>query len=97
MDEKMLVTFYIAGKPFKLNINRADEEFIRKAAKQVDQRFAKYKERFDDHTVDDTMTMSMVAFHFAYECLTLKKDNNVEQVFGKLENISSNIDSFFIE
>ncbi|MGL4410828.1 MAG: cell division protein ZapA [Bacteroidales bacterium] len=96
-DQTMLVTFYIAGEPYRLRINSEDEELIRKAAKEVDKRYGIYCERFEDNSLSDVKTMSMVAFHFAFESLKAKNENEVEAAHDRIKTVISDIDSFFVE
>lgn len=93
----MLVTFYVGGEPYRLTIHRDEEELIRKAAKQVDQRFALYCDKFEDATLNPAKVMSMVAFHFAYEALLVINANETKIAETRIERIIGDIDSFFVE
>ena len=89
MSEKRTINLSIADIQFSLNINASDEEVVRKAAKEINERVAKYKA---DHSEPE-------AFYFlAFVSLqhTIKMLQQ-DQKFNEIETISSKLDEFIKE
>ena len=89
MSEKRNINLTIADIPLNLNISASDEEIIRKAAKEINDRVLKYK----------TGNKEPEPFYFlAYVSLlnTIKKLQQ-EQKFSEIEEINSKLDEFIKE
>ena len=86
MSEKRNINLTIADIPLNLNISAADEEIIRKAAKEINERVLKYK----------TGNTEPEPFYFlAYVSLlhTIKMLQQ-EQKFNEIEQINLKLDEF---
>ena len=89
MSEKRNINLTIADIPLNLNISAADEEIIRKAAKEINERVLKYK----------TGNTEPEPFYFlAYVSLlhTIKMLQQ-EQKFNEIEQINLKLDEFIKE
>lgn len=70
--EKLAVTVVIAGRPYRLTINKKDEELVRNAAKQIE---VKMKDYAKDYAFKDHQDLlAMVALQFATSTLTYEND-----------------------
>ena len=61
--EELTITVIIADRPYRLKIKREEEEVIRKAVKEIEQRIREYSEHFAFNDKQDLM--SMVLLHYA--------------------------------
>ena len=61
--EELTITVNIADRPYRLKIKREEEESIRKAVKEIDQRIREYAEHFAFNDKQDLM--AMVLLHYA--------------------------------
>jgi len=61
--EELTITVNIADRPYRLKIKREEEEVIRKAVKEIEQRIREYSEHFAFNDKQDLM--SMVLLHYA--------------------------------
>lgn len=89
MSEKRNINLTIADIPLNLNITASDEEIIRKAAKEINERVLKYK----------TGNKEPEPYYFlAYVSLlhTIKMLQQ-EQKFNEIEQINSKLDDFIKE
>ncbi len=81
------ITVRIADREYRLNINKNNEELVRKAAKIINENITKYAENFDYKDKQDLL--AMVTLQHAVKELELAKQVvfKEEQLFGKLKEI----------
>jgi cell division protein ZapA (FtsZ GTPase activity inhibitor) len=86
MDE-LTITVNIADRPYRLKIKREEEEIIRKAVKEIDQRIKEYSEHFAFNDKQDLL--AMVLLHFASTAQKLESDltTGENMVMTKLQNM----------
>ena len=95
MDDKFKITITIANMTFPVVINRSEEELYRKAAKEVNIMFAKYKERYkSQETMGDAHFLSFVAFRFAMKFLKLNDTRNLEKIDGRIEEMTREVEEY---
>jgi cell division protein ZapA (FtsZ GTPase activity inhibitor) len=70
--EELTITVNIAERPYRLKIKREEEEFIRKAVKEIEQRIKEYSEHFAFNDKQDLM--AMVLLHYASTTQKLESD-----------------------
>jgi cell division protein ZapA len=75
MADELPITLTIEGRPYKLTVNRNEEETIRKAAKLIEVQISHYAGNFRYSDKQDLL--AMVALHFA----TLAINNQEEVAF----------------
>jgi cell division protein ZapA len=63
MADELPITITIAGRPYRLTINRNEEESIRNAAKHIEGQINHYAGNFRYNDKQDLL--AMVALHFA--------------------------------
>jgi cell division protein ZapA len=61
-NDRLSIHVKIAERDFPLNINREDEEIIRKAAKKINSVAMEYKKKYTGRDVQDALTMSALSF-----------------------------------
>ncbi len=70
--EELTITVNIADRPYRLKIKREEEEVIRKAVKEIEQRIREYSEHFAFNDKQDLM--AMVLLHYASTAQKLESD-----------------------
>jgi len=70
--EELTITVNIADRPYRLKIKREEEEVIRKAVKEIEQRIREYSEHFAFNDKQDLM--AMVLLHYASTVKKLESD-----------------------
>ena len=70
--EDLTITVNIADRPYRLKIKREEEEVIRKAVKEIEQRIREYSEHFAFNDKQDLM--AMVLLHYASTVQKLEGD-----------------------
>lgn len=63
-SDKLAITVQVCGRKYTLNIERSQEEYIRKAAKMVEDKVSAYKKHFADKDDQDFLCMTAIAFTF---------------------------------
>lgn len=63
MADELPITVTIAGRPYRLTINRKEEETIRKAVKHIEGQIGHYAENYRYSDKQDLL--AMVALHYA--------------------------------
>lgn len=86
--EELTITVNIADRPYRLKIKRDEEEVIRKAVKEIEQRIGDYSENFAFKDMQDLL--AMVLLHFSSTSLRLENELNDREskVFSGLENLN---------
>ncbi len=62
MDEKLSIRVNVADRYYPLKIDRRDEEKIRRAAKMINEKVLKYKQRYSDKDVQDFLAMAALQY-----------------------------------
>ena len=88
--EELTITVNIADRPYRLKIKREEEEIIRKAVKEIEQRIKEYSEHFAFNDKQDLM--SMVLLHYAStvqknEADTVAGENMIISRLQRMENL----------
>ena len=91
--EELTITVHIADRPYRLKIKREEEEVIRKAVKEIEQRIREYSEHFAFNDKQDLM--AMVLLHYASTAQKLESDllsgeNMVISRLQQMEELISN-------
>ena len=93
MANELPITITIEGRPYKLTVNRNEEETIRKAAKLIEGQISHYAGNYRYNDKQDLL--AMVALHFA----TFASHEQDEITFAtkSLSPILTDIDSILTE
>ena len=89
-DDKININLVMAGLTYPLTIRMCDEEIYRKAAKEVEIRINKYKEKYPKAAHE--MVLTMVAYHFSLVSLMQNDKNDTKPFTDKIKELSDAID-----
>jgi cell division protein ZapA len=96
MTEDMLsIKVQIAERFYPLKIKRQDEENIRKAARLINNKILKYKQRYTDKDTQDFMAMA--ALQFVINLIDCEQQQNVVSLEEELGSLSSELDELLKE
>ena len=96
MTEDMLsIKVQIAERFYPLKIKRQDEEKIRKAARLINDKILKYKQRYTDKDTQDFMAMA--ALQFVINLVDCEQQQNVVSLEEELGSLSSELDELLKE
>lgn len=70
--EKQAITVIIAGRPYRLTINKKDEEIVRNAAKLIETRMNVYSNNYAYKDQQDLLAMA--SLQFATSTLNYEKE-----------------------
>ena len=85
----------IAERFYPLKIKRQDEEKIRKAARLINDKVLKYKQRYTDKDTQDFMAMA--ALQFVINLVDCEQQQNVVSLEEELGSLSSELDELLKE
>lgn len=94
MTDKFTVNVKIADRLYPLEIDRKEEELVRKAAKKVDEMLAKYMEHYRGNELTVQNFLAMVAFHFSRAYLELKEIRDIEAFTEKVQKMDRELDDY---
>jgi cell division protein ZapA len=90
---ELLITVYIADRPYRLNIDTAEEEKVRKAAKLVNDKIKEYASHYAYKDKQDLL--SMVALQLATGITNLENKETVDnQVIERLVEIDEILNNY---
>lgn len=89
MSEKRNINLTIADIPLSLNITPSDEEIVRKAAKEINERVLKYKAGHAEP--EPFYFLAFVSLQHTIKML------QQEQKFNEIEEINSKLDEYIKE
>ncbi len=73
MTDKLKITIEVAGRRYKLTVNRDLEEAYRKAARIINDQVAYYKQKQD---IEEQDILAMAAFRVALAYVAVQSENN---------------------
>ena len=88
MADELPITVTIAGRPYRLTINRKEEETIRKAVKHIEGQIGHYAGNYRYSDKQDLL--AMVALHFATSAVN--NENEVSFVTKSLSPTLTDLD-----
>lgn len=94
-NEKMKIHLSIADQTYAMTINRQDEEFYRKAAKDINEKLNMYRLRHPEGSLVNHLTM--VAFDFAFKLTTTEYKNDTQPYLQKLQELTEELEERFRE
>lgn len=89
MDE-LSITVVIADRPYKLKVDRSEEEGLRKAAKVIEEQMEKYASYFQFKDKQDLL--AMVALQFSASSINLEeqiryRDNEMLDKLAEIDKV----------
>jgi cell division protein ZapA len=91
MDEKLSIRINIADRFYPLKIDRNDEEKIRKAARQINEKVTQYKQRYADKDTQDFLAMA--ALQFVLKSIDSEGKSDISPILEKIREINQELDS----
>ena len=91
MDE-LTITVTIAGRPYRLKIEKTEEEIVRKAVKQIEEKIKEFSSTYAYKDIQDLL--AMVTIQFATSSLNYEKqvdfqDNHLINRLSEIEKVLS--------
>jgi cell division protein ZapA len=93
MNDTIKINLNIADAYYPITIQRDEEELMRRAAKQVNERLNLYREKYRTQPLD--RLLAMVAYQFAQEKLMLEKKNDTSPYKAKIEELTDLLEKHF--
>lgn len=95
MNDKIRVNLLIAGNTYPLTIRREEEELVRAAAKQINDRLNTYRAHYP--TLEEDRIIAMVSYEMSVENLKLKQRNDTLPYTNKIEELTNELEDYFKE
>lgn len=93
MDDKIKIKLQIADSYYPLTIPREDEEIIRRAAKQINDKLNKYRAHFPN--LEPEKFLAMVALDLSADNLRLKMKNDTQPFVDKIKELTIELEEYF--
>ena len=97
MNDKIKINLQIADSNYPLTINREEEQTVREAAKQVNIRLNKYREKWGHLNLEPEKIIVMVAYQFSLEKLQLMQRNDTSPYVEKVKELTELLEDYFKE
>jgi cell division protein ZapA len=94
-NKKLTIRVNINERFYPLNIESKDEEKIRKAANNINEMIAKYREMFKNKDGQDFL--AMVALQLGTKVQEFSNNNELEQVIADIKDVNYNLEAFLKE
>lgn len=95
MNDKIKINLSIAGGNYPLEIEMNEEEVIRAAAKQINNRLNAYRAHYPN--IDNEKVITMVAYEMSLENLKLKDKKDTAPYKERIEKLDKELKAFFSE
>ena len=90
MDDKLKINLLIDNVQYTMNIRREDEGLYREAAKQLNNKLAKYRKNYPEY--DSAKHLIMVAFELSFENVKQKDNNNTQPYANRINILDELVD-----
>ncbi len=94
MDDKLSIRVNVADRYYPLKIDRDEEERIRKAARMINEKVLRYKQRYVDKDIQDFLAMA--ALQYVIQLLDVNRKVEDDDVSQTIKDISERIDSVLL-
>lgn len=90
--EQLKIKVTVANRAYPLTINRKDEEGVRKAVKNIEDRLKLYESKFEARDTQDLLSMCLIemAVKVFADDKKVKVDSRLEEKLLKIESIIDN-------
>ena len=92
MEDKLSIRVNVADRYYPLKIDRSDEEKIRKAAKQINEKVLQYKQHYSDKDTQDFL--AMVALQFVIKLLDSEAKVSVSPILDELDELDEMLEDY---
>ncbi|MCD7899972.1 MAG: cell division protein ZapA [Bacteroides sp.] len=93
MNDKIKIKLRIADSYYPLTIDREEEEIVRLAAKQINDKLNTYRGHYKD--LETEKILAMIAYDFSRQVLELKDKNDTRPYAEKIEELTELLDKQF--
>jgi cell division protein ZapA len=93
MEEKLSIRVNVADRFYPLKIDRKDEEKIRRAAKQINDKVLQYKKKYIDKDIQDFLAMA--ALQFVTRIIDLEENHQPGDVITEVDVLNRELDDYF--
>jgi len=90
--DKLSIKVNIAERFYPLKVDKIDEEKIRKAAKEINEKIVLYKKRYTDK--DDQDFLAMVALQFATKVVEKEISSDTSMLMANLEGLDNELQEY---
>jgi len=91
MEDKLSIKINIADRYYPLKIDRRDEEKIRLAARQINEKVIQYKQRYSDKDTQDFLAMA--ALQFVIKSIDAEGKSEIAPVLESISELNKELDS----
>ena len=90
--QQLKIKVTVANRAYPLTINRKDEEGVRKAVKNIEDRLKLYESKFEARDTQDLLSMCLIemAVKVFADDKKVKVDSRLEEKLLKIESIIDN-------
>lgn len=92
MMEELTISVKIAERPYRLTITKEEEEFVRKAAKQINDRMKDFSDHYAYKDKQDLLAMVSLLFGtkaLKYEALEEKEKSRFSERLAEIDKLLS--------
>lgn len=89
MDNRLNITLFVGAREYKYPVPRQHEEAYRKAAEMINEKLAKYTERFPGKSDQDYLMATM--FDVAVRLVRNQLDQDATEVFKSMKLLNEEI------
>ena len=93
MNDEFGIQVNIGGKDYRLRCKRSEEKYYRIAVRQINDRILQYQSIYNK-SVGMSDLLAMVALHLSLNVVTTEKNEDIEPVFEKLDELNSDLQEF---
>lgn len=93
MDDKLNIKLMIADAYYPMKIDRNEEEIVRKAANQINDKLNKYRTRFPNLPLEKYLVM--ITMDFANASLKSDNRNDTSPYTEKLTELTEELEDYF--
>ncbi|MFP4555781.1 MAG: cell division protein ZapA [Bacteroidales bacterium] len=94
MEDKLSIRVNVADRYYPLKIDRSDEEKIRKAARQINEKVLQYKQRYTDKDLQDFL--AMVALQFVIKLIDSENRFGVSPIIDELNELDEMLEDYLV-
>ncbi len=95
MDDKQSIQVKVAERYYPLRVDRKDEERIRLAAKQINEKVLQYKQHYNDKDVQDFLAMA--ALQFVIKLLELENRHDEQPFIQAVRLLNEQLDDVLMD
>ncbi len=92
MKEKLSIRVNVADRYYPLKIEQEDEEKIRRAAKQINDRITQYKVRYTEKDVQDFLAMT--SLQFVIRLIEMEEQQDFQPLLETIKKIDDELGIF---